>query len=82
MEQQTTTNYGHELYKSWVQIISKRIERVNMAKKLTIELVILEEVEATKIWCDNMSRLKLLKTQSYMPAPSMWKYTITMYMNK
>jgi len=42
-----------------------------MAKKLTIELVILEEVEATKIWCDNMSSLKLLKTQSYMPASSM-----------
>jgi hypothetical protein len=30
-------------------------------KKLTIELGILEEVEATNIWCDNMSILKIAK---------------------
>jgi hypothetical protein len=30
-------------------------------KKLTIELGISEEAEATKIWCDNMSSLKIAK---------------------
>jgi hypothetical protein len=42
--------------------LAERLKDSAWLKKLTTKLAILEEAKAMKIWCDNMSNLKIAKT--------------------
>jgi hypothetical protein len=41
--------------------LAERLKESAWLKKLTTKLAILEEAKAMKIWCDNMSNLKIAK---------------------
>ncbi len=41
--------------------LAKRLKESTWPKKLTTKLGISKEAKATKIWCDNMSNLKIAK---------------------